>query len=161
LETKASQSLGRNDSDLSDAIELLGQEEPELRHVLQVMAQATAGPYPPPMMLREYKQIDPAIVEHILDRANKQSQHRQELEQLTTSGSERRLDRAQRHQTLIAILAVVGGVGLVGVTQALNHPVSWVFPAILVAIGVGGRPVATIATRWLTLSNNQTNSKDR
>lgn len=127
------------------------ESDARLRQVIEVMiAQSTVGPYPPPAMLREYKQIDAKIFDAIVDGARIQADHRRALELKATDGSERRLNRAASAQTLVAVLSIVSACLLVGGMEYTDHKIDWIFPCVLIAVGVGGRPVATVMTRWLT-----------
>lgn len=133
---------------------VLSEEPPEedegsiLRAVVaQTIAQATSGPYPPPQMLAEYKRIDEKVFQEIMDGAKSQREHRQALERLTTERSITRQETANRAQNFCAYASVILAVGLVGVSAFLGREVNWIFPSILVIVGIGGRPAATLAAQ--------------
>jgi len=126
-------------------------EPDELVSVLltKIVSQSTSGPYPPPMMLKEYKDIDPKIVDEILDGAKSQREHRMALENRVTDASQERQTRAQNQQTAIAVTSMIVGAALAAFPPFFEVSVPSVIPISLIAIGVGGRPVATILTKLI------------
>jgi len=95
-------------------------------------------PLPPPSILKEYQEIDPALVGKIIQWTELQSDHRKTLEKLRTERSENRFDRGQ----WIAATVAIGGLCLAALLGKFGNP--WVAVAIAV-VSVGG-PTAAI---WL------------
>ncbi len=129
---------------------------PQSRDLLLTVArstlQTTKGLYPPPLMMAEYQKIDPAINTQILSQAKSQAEHRRNLEVLSTQRSEDRLDAAQRGQQVVAVGSLLVAAAMILAPIVLRSEVSWqiVFAATLIAaVGIGGRPAATVLTTWL------------
>jgi uncharacterized membrane protein len=77
------------------------------------------GPLPPPKMLKEYGEINPAFSDRIMKRSEKEQDFRHEmgrgqlgLEQRKLSNSERKDQRGQWMAFGLAILAIGGGIWL-------------------------------------------------
>lgn len=115
----------------------------------KMVSQSTVGAYPPPMMLKEYNDIDPKIVEEILDGAKIQRDHRIAIENRVTDKSQARMDKAQKGQTFTAIFSIVVAALLAGVPPIFGVSIPWIVPITLIAVGVGGRPTATVLTKWI------------
>ena len=95
-----------------------------------------SGPLPDPSELAEYEKIKTGFAERILIMAEKQSSHRQELEQTKLAAEvkqfERRDDEAKRGQlfALIIVLATIGG----GIYTALRG--AQIFGSIIGGLGI-------------------------
>jgi uncharacterized membrane protein len=141
-------------SGVDQLIETLGHSEGSeafIQAIRTITMQSTTGAYPPPAMMAEYKEIDPAINAHILSEAKTQADHRRELEKKSTEASERRLDKAQRYQQATAMGSLVTAVIIVGFSLYFTHTVTWplaVAATLIASVGIGGRPVATILTTY-------------
>lgn len=89
------------------------------------VAAAFSGPLPPPNVLSGYEDVLPGAADRIISMAEKQSEHRQELERLGTAASidamKRQFQEARCGQicAVIVALALIGG----GVYLAkIGHP---------------------------------------
>jgi uncharacterized membrane protein len=80
---------------------------------LQIKTATFQGPIPPPDFLRKYNEFIPNGAERILAMAENQSQHRQNLEKTVIEGDNRRADRGQIFGFIIALIALLGGFGLI------------------------------------------------
>lgn len=103
---------------------------------------AYQGPLPPPEMLEQYDRIYPGLKEHIVQAWQQQAEHRRGLERSTTTGSERRMDRAQSNGLIVGLASLVlaAVVGVFG---------SWIVAAVIAIVGVGGPNAAAILARYL------------
>jgi hypothetical protein len=75
-------------------------------------------PIAPPQVLNEYKKVDPALVQKLVDWTEQQSKHRRGIENLKANRSEARLDRGQ----LIGAAVALGGLTLATVVGCLEIP---------------------------------------
>lgn len=140
----------------AEIIEMLkgGSKEPPeaILSAIRMTLQSTRGNYPPPMMMEEYKKIDPAINQQILSEAKTQGDHRRGLEKFSTERSEKRLDKAQGYQQIVALTSLVAAVAIIGMSLYWTHSVGWptaIAAALIGAVGIGGRPAATILTSYI------------
>jgi len=80
--------------------------------LVRVAASLSYGPLPAPEALERYNQILPGAADRILAMAERQEQHRQELEQqvITSNISSQKL--GVKLGFVIAMTAIVGGIGL-------------------------------------------------
>ncbi|WP_158306006.1 hypothetical protein [Azospirillum sp. B510] len=85
----------------------------------------------------------PGLDRKIVEWANSQHYARIEREKLTTEGSERRMDRAQRNSMIIATL------GLILATVQGIWGNAWL-GGIIAAVAVGGPTAATILSRGMS-----------
>ncbi len=118
--------------------------------IAQLVAEATRGPYPPPSMLREYKELDPEFYRELTTAPRQQREHRQRLEILATEGDQRRQDRAQTYSFLLSAGGLVLPLSAYVVAAYFGVQISiWVVLAIA-ALGIGQRPVAAALALWLS-----------
>lgn len=125
---------------------------PNLLAAIEMSLQSTTGSYPPPAMMAEYNKIDPAINQQILSEAKLQADHRRSLEKLATARSEDRQDKAQKNQQIVALFSLVAAVIIIALPLYLTGSIGWpiaIAAALIGAVGVGGRPAATILTAYI------------
>ncbi len=85
------------------------------RRVL-IATQEFTGPYPPPSILAEYKNIDPKLVDLIFQRAETEQSHRHKMESLHAEQFKRVVTQGfygQCFAFVIAMTAIVGGAILI------------------------------------------------
>lgn len=121
--------------------EVFVDEEEELRKVVSLVAREFSGPIPPPESLAGYEKTLPGSADRILKMAEKQSEHRQNLEK-------REIEIEARDSLLGIILSFILGIGslVVAFTSIIVLPKSSgaFTAAILGAAGFG-----TIITAFL------------
>jgi uncharacterized membrane protein len=119
-------------------------------YVAQERQLSPANLYPSPGLLAEYKALDPAICDEIINGVRAQREHRHSMEKLATTQAVDRQNRADLTQNICAISSIIVSGALVYAQIWFKQDIQWVFPSILVAVGVGGRPVVTsIAAHFL------------
>jgi uncharacterized membrane protein len=115
------------------------------------------GPYMPAAMAAEYERYFPGWGTRMLELAEKQVGHRQELESVQVERSENRMDFGQRFGFAIAGMCVVAA--MVVLTTA---PPSWyssIAAVGLAIVGVGGPTVARIIASSFDWSNQAPDGK--
>lgn len=119
-------------------------DDPKQLKAAFTFAQSYGGPIPPPSMLAGYDDVVPGLSAEIVAEWKSQKAHRQNLENLTTSGDEKRMDRAQMGAWGIACLGIVASVvaGYLGAT---------VVGSIIAIVTVGGPAAATVLARYMAL----------
>ena len=93
------------------------------------------GPVPPPADLRDYEAILPGAADRILTMAEKQGEHRQQLEQLAVGGDSRRSYLGLGAGFIVSL----AGFGLAGYIVAQGFPTQAVWVAggnLAVLVGV-------------------------
>lgn len=86
------------------------QERIRVSQVLSLTVQRFRSPYIPPEYLERYEAVVPGLARQIVEQANTQSAHRQDLERTVVSGAERRADRGQNYGLIIALAFLVATV---------------------------------------------------
>lgn len=86
------------------------EERTRVSRVLSLTVQRFRSPYIPPEYLERYEAVVPGLARQIVDQANAQTAHRQELERTVVSGAERRADRGQNFGLIIALAFLVATV---------------------------------------------------
>jgi uncharacterized membrane protein len=109
-------------------------------------------PIAPPQILNEYKKVDPALVQKLVDWTEQQSKHRRDIENLKANSSEARLDRGQ----LIGAAVALGGLTLATVVGVWGNP--WV-AGLMAIVAVGGPTAAIYLAR--NMRNHQTATQPR
>ncbi|MCC7475041.1 MAG: DUF2335 domain-containing protein [Pirellulales bacterium] len=71
---------------------------------------AYSGPIPPPEVLARYEEVVPGTAAQIIDWANRQAVHRQQLEKLAVSSELRRSHWGLGLGFVVAMSAILGGV---------------------------------------------------
>ena len=79
-----------------------------------------SGPLPPPEMLVRYNDAFPGCAERIVAMAEKQSQHRQEMEKTDLHGAIRLRFRGQAIGAILAGIALLGGIGLLATGKSIE-----------------------------------------
>jgi uncharacterized membrane protein len=117
--------------------------DPAVSKALEISTTMFGGslPFVPPQILREYKEIDPGLVQKLIEWTEDQAKHRRRLEVRRTARAENRLDRGQYIAGALAISGLILATieGILGSAQAA---------AVIAAVSVGG-PTAAI---WLAQS---------
>jgi uncharacterized membrane protein len=72
-----------------------------------------SGPLPPPSLLAKYSEIIPNGAERIMVMAEKQSQHREQLEARVVNGNVANQTRGSYFAFIIALVSIVGGFFLI------------------------------------------------
>jgi uncharacterized membrane protein len=90
-------------------------ERPKVPRLVQIaVSQASisqfSGPLPPPDALRAYNDILPGAAERIFQMAEKQSDHRQQLENRVATAQIGQSNRGQLYALIIAIAFLIGSV---------------------------------------------------
>lgn len=116
-------------------------EKAEVKLTLSV-ARMFSGPIPPAEMLAEYDALQPGLGRELIGWARAQQEHRRGLEQLTTRGAEKRMNRSQTYSFILALLSIGGGI------FAAWLGLHWI-AAIIVVAGIGGPNAATVLARYL------------
>lgn len=80
---------------------------------IQASAWSFSGPLPPPEILARYNAAFPEAAERIVKMAERQSEHRQNLEKLVVDSNSRAQARGQYLGFIIVMVAIVGGFALI------------------------------------------------
>jgi uncharacterized membrane protein len=96
----------------------------------QLSASSFSGPLPPPHTLSEYESVFPGCAERIVAMAERQSSHRQQLENSRIEASNRTEHRGQIFAFIIALAAILGGVYLISIGKDASG-----LTAIIAALG--------------------------
>jgi uncharacterized membrane protein len=114
-------------------------QDPDVFRAVELSLRLFRGnlPIPPPVILEEYRQVSPALLDKILDWTEKQAEHRRSLELAQVTGSERRLNRGQ----FIAASVALGGLVLAAGVAVFGNP--WA-ASVIAIVSVGG-PTAAVA----------------
>jgi uncharacterized membrane protein len=81
-------------------------------HLVRVAASFSYGPLPPPEALERYNQILPGAADRILAMAERQEQHRQEMEGRVIASNVSSQKLGLKLGFVIAMAAIVGGIWL-------------------------------------------------
>lgn len=129
-----------NNGDLEEITGILEKEIPEIARdpkkktavirKIQMMC-AYSGPLPPPEMLERYGKIIPNAPERILKMAERQSEHRIELEKVVIKGNSRRENQGLQYGFTICLVTILGGIFLI-----YNNKNSAGLVAILAPLGI-------------------------
>ena len=130
-------------ADLNSALRRVGVDpkNPDVSKALEIsltMMFSGSLPMVPPPILREYQNIHPQLVDKFIEWTELQANHRRQLEDLRTRGSERRLDRSQ----LVGAVVAMGGLILAALVGTYGN----MWAAIAIAVVSVGGPTAAI---WL------------
>ena len=77
--------------------------------VSEVVAESFSGPLPPPSMLSQYNQIVPGAAERIIAMAERQAQHRQNIENKVIDSDIGNSRLGLHYGLIIGLAAVIGG----------------------------------------------------
>ena len=116
--------------------------DPKTSMAIMQVATSHFGPIPPAQILAEYEEVRPGTANQIIESWERQSTHRQTLEQITTQRAESRLDRSQHYSFAISILLVLACT-IIGV---------WGSPwaaGVLAFAGFGSIGAVTVIARML------------
>lgn len=91
--------------------------------VLQAIHVEVSGPLPQPQVLAQYDEVIPGGAERIVKLAESQVSHRQAME-----------TRGQIFTFLLALVVLIGGIGLV----ALGNSIEGLVPLVAALAGLGG-----------------------
>lgn len=81
----------------------------------EFQASSFRGPIPPPWILKGYEEVFPGCAERIVAMAEKQSSHRQMLEQERLIANNQTEHRGQIFAFIIALTAILGGIYLISI----------------------------------------------
>lgn len=98
------QSNSGDEASVAELLEKDPKKREELRHLL--IARSYQGPIPPPEMLAAYNEVLPDGAERILKMAEKQSNHRMELEKTAITRQLNQSGRGQIFGFIIAVIAI-------------------------------------------------------
>lgn len=93
-------------------------------------AEAFAGPLPPPAMLADYNNLVPRGAERIMAMAEKQQDHRHNLEKQVIEGNLAAQKRGQVCAFILALIVILGGIYLIATGLAVLG-----FVALVTAVG--------------------------
>ena len=71
-----------------------------------------SGPIPPPIILKQYDEIEPGMAKRVLGMAEKQVDHRIQLENKALNFANRQVTRSQWFAFIIAIVLVIAGTNV-------------------------------------------------
>ena len=80
---------------------------------VEVVAASWEGPLPPPDALRQYNEIVPGAALRILEMAEKQSQHRIEMEKTVIEGDSKRSYMGLVAAFILSAMVIIGGIYLI------------------------------------------------
>ena len=80
---------------------------------IEVMAAAWQGPLPPPHELRQYNEIVPGAADRIIEMAEKQSDHRIQMEKTVIGGDSKRSYIGIFAAFILSAMAIGGGIYLI------------------------------------------------
>ena len=143
------------DRQLEEVAEILSQETGRAVHAdelgdrtaLLSMMEMTSGAYPPPSMLRDYKQLDEGLFQQIVDGAEHQRDHRMAIERAEASHSRSLRRWGQIGQFALAFFGLSLSAAMVAIPAFFAVSVPWPVPVAVAVLGVGGLPAATIMAR--------------
>lgn len=106
------------------------------------------SPYPSAEMLAEYERFQPGFADRIIDKIDKQTEHRQTLEMLGAQGDERRKNLGQWFGFITAVLGILAAALLSFFSNG------WIVPTVIALVAVGGPPTASVLARALDRFKN-------
>jgi uncharacterized membrane protein len=134
----------------SEDLELLRTFIQDLKSSASPVSQITSvskyysGPFPPAELISDLENARPGAGQFLLDLTERQTIHRQTLENLQVSGQEKRMGRGQIFGFVIGTLSILAGPLVIILTNSWPGMWGGVF---ITAIGVGGVTVAKMVTR--------------
>jgi uncharacterized membrane protein len=87
-----------------------------------------SGPLPPPELLKSYNDAFPGCAERVVAMAERQSQHRQNLERLVVEGNFKAQTPGQYFAFILSLIVISGGVYLLANGKSIEG-----FSAIIIA----------------------------
>ena len=99
-------------------------------NALALRSEYYEGPLPPSHMLREYEEILPGAADRIIGMAERQAEHRQDIEKVVIASKSRSETLGVVFAGLIGLSAIVGGVFLIAIGRGIEG-----LAAIITAIG--------------------------
>jgi uncharacterized membrane protein len=135
-------------------------EDLDAPDVIEGMMEVTTGAYPPPSMLRDYRDLDEGLFQEIIAAARSQREHRQKLEGQLFEDTRSLRNRGQYLQVGLAALGLILAAAMVVVPSFWGISIPWPVPVAVAAIGVGGLPVATILARAMGMSSSEKPNND-
>lgn len=91
---------------------------------LTVQAAAYSGPLPPPEALARYNEILPGAADRIIAMAERQSQHREEIETAVINGNIQEQKRGTRYGFIIAMTVAIGSIYLLATGHAITGSIT-------------------------------------
>jgi len=85
----------------------------EITEVIRTVAQEYSGPLPPPGMLKHYDTVQPGFSDRIVSMAEKEQNHRHNLENKGVSGAINKDSRGQHYALITSILLITSCVFLI------------------------------------------------
>ena len=125
--------------------------DPNARKVLAAVSLTMVGaslPFVPPQILEQYKNVDPRLVDKLVEWTDAQSAHRRTLEDRSASRSEDRFDRGQ----WIAAAVALGGLFLSAAVGIFGNP--WV-AGIIALVCIGGPTAAIIFAQHMGVQQHR------
>ena len=86
---------------------------PSEQHPLVIAASAWAGPLPQPEVLQGYESVIPGAANRILEMAERQSDHRMQMDKMVISGGSRRSYLGLVAGFALSAMVIVGGIYLI------------------------------------------------
>ena len=109
----------------------------EVKEALMIIKSETySGPIPPPRALAEYEQIQPGAADRILKMAEKQQEHRMQLEKKAIYGQVEQGNRGQIFGFIIVFVCVAVAVFFAVRYEMLNFAATFLSVTMVVLIGL-------------------------
>ena len=102
---------------------------------LEIRAQHFQGPIPPPNILSRYEEIVPGAAERIISMAEKQGEHRRNLEVKVIDKDSGRASRGQVFAFIIAMTIIIGGFTMIWKGKNLEGMTS-IITAVTALVGI-------------------------
>lgn len=115
-EEKIAESLEKIDTDITpeEFKDLPSKEKEDIKdQLIEATATFHSGPLPPPEQLIQYNEADPNAAKIIIDMAQKQSKHRQKIEEKHLNSLARDSLLGVLFAGIIGVIAICGGIFLV------------------------------------------------
>ena len=114
----------------------------------ELLAQIVMGPYPPPDMMAAYKRNCPEVYDQIVQGVNIQRAHRIDQETKKVDSSLRIQNRSELNQSIFGYMSIISAITFVfWQLFSLGEVKHLIFPVILIIVGVGGKPAASIIAK--------------
>jgi hypothetical protein len=114
----------------------------------ELLAQIVMGPYPPPEMMAAYKRDCPEVYEQIVQGVNIQRAHRIEQESKKVDSALKIQNRSELNQSVFGYISIISSISFVfWQLFSFGEVRHLIFPVVLIIVGVGGKPAATIIAK--------------
>lgn len=129
-------SNGNGESQVGQVVEIINKLKPETRsQVIQRVTMAYSGPLPMASEFEKYELACPGAGNIILNMADRQSIHRQELEKSVVLGNQKRSNQGQIFAFILGLTGILGGLYLVSIGKDVQG-FGTVIGAIATLVGI-------------------------